>query len=217
METQDGRNMGEKTMTDEERQIERVARAICRVKHDDPDRRMPLSENPPDGQSVWTAYRRQAQAVIAAISPSNAEPVRAFAKAVLHGDDEHKAWLLEASEAFIAGEPLPAPRGKGTQSDAEPVAWRWRYPGGGWAVHTLKPWGAKGCIIEPLYTLEQSDAEPVAWRYKYKGERGEDPGDWFLADKQEIAASPREQIDVQPLYTTPPRPDVSAADYGSTK
>jgi hypothetical protein len=41
--------------------------------------------------------------------------VRAFAKAVLHGDDEHKAWLLEAAEAFIAGEPLPAPRGKGTR------------------------------------------------------------------------------------------------------
>jgi hypothetical protein len=111
----------------------------------------------------------------------------------------------------------PGPDVALTQSDAEPVAWRWRYPHGGWAVHTLKPWGAKGCIIEPLYTLAQSDAEPVAWRYKYKGERGEDPGDWFLADKQEIAASPREQIDVQPLYTTPPRPAASAADYGSTK
>jgi hypothetical protein len=41
--------------------------------------------------------------------------VRAFAKAVLHGDDAHRAWLLEAAEAFIAGKPLPAPRGKGTQ------------------------------------------------------------------------------------------------------
>jgi hypothetical protein len=44
---------------------------------------------------------------------SDAEPVQAFAKAVLHGDDEHKAWLLEAAGAFIAGNPLPAPRGKG--------------------------------------------------------------------------------------------------------
>lgn len=42
------------------------------------------------------------------------EAVRAFTKAVLHGDDEHKAWLLEAAENFIAGKPLPAPRGKGT-------------------------------------------------------------------------------------------------------
>jgi hypothetical protein len=49
------------------------------------------------------------------------EPVRAFAKAVLHGDDEHKAWLLEAAEAFIDRKPLPAQRGRGAQSDAEPV------------------------------------------------------------------------------------------------
>jgi hypothetical protein len=49
----------------------------------------------------------------AALAQSDAEPVQAFAKAVLHGDDEHKAWLLEAAGAFIAGNPLPAPRGKG--------------------------------------------------------------------------------------------------------
>lgn len=42
------------------------------------------------------------------------EAVREFATAILHGDDEHRAWLLEAAEAFIAGHPLPAPRGKGT-------------------------------------------------------------------------------------------------------
>jgi hypothetical protein len=50
----------------------------------------------------------------AALVQSDAEPVRAFAKAVLHGDNEHKAWLLEAAEAFIEGKPLPEPRGKGT-------------------------------------------------------------------------------------------------------
>jgi hypothetical protein len=56
----------------------------------------------------------------AALEQSDAEPVRVFAKAVLHGDGEHKAWLIEAAEAFIAGKPLPPPRGKGTkQSDAE--------------------------------------------------------------------------------------------------
>jgi hypothetical protein len=58
---------------------------------------------------------------LAALAQSDTEPVRAFAKAVLHGDDEHKAWLLEAAEAFIDGKPLPAPRGRGAQSDTEPV------------------------------------------------------------------------------------------------
>jgi hypothetical protein len=51
---------------------------------------------------------------------SDAEPVQAFAKAVLHGDDEHKAWLLEAAGAFIAGNPLPAPRGKGAAPPPKP-------------------------------------------------------------------------------------------------
>lgn len=37
-----------------------------------------------------------------------------FAAAILHGDDEHRDWLTEAAERFNAGEPLPAPRGKGT-------------------------------------------------------------------------------------------------------
>lgn len=36
--------------------------------------------------------------------------VIAFATAVLHGDDEHRAWLLEAASAFVAGTPLPPVR-----------------------------------------------------------------------------------------------------------
>lgn len=56
-----------------------------------------------------------------ALVQSDAEVVRAFAKAMLHGDDEHKAWLLEAAEAFIAGNPLPPPRGKGIGLDAVDV------------------------------------------------------------------------------------------------
>jgi hypothetical protein len=56
----------------------------------------------------------------AALAQSDAEPVQAFAKAVLHGDDEHKAWLLEAAGAFIAGNPLPAPRGKGAAPPPKP-------------------------------------------------------------------------------------------------
>ncbi len=43
----------------------------------------------------------------------SASEIRLFAKLVLHGDDEHRGWLLEAAERFIAGEPMPEPRGKG--------------------------------------------------------------------------------------------------------
>jgi hypothetical protein len=50
------------------------------------------------------------------LSPKQAKAVREFAQAVLHGDDEHRAWLMEAADAFIAGR-VPAPRGKGVQPD----------------------------------------------------------------------------------------------------
>lgn len=39
--------------------------------------------------------------------------VMRFAKAVLHGDDEHRAWLMAAAVAFVAGEDPPPPTGKG--------------------------------------------------------------------------------------------------------
>lgn len=40
------------------------------------------------------------------------EKVREFARAILHGDDEHRAWLLEAAEEFVIGNPPPAARDK---------------------------------------------------------------------------------------------------------
>lgn len=45
------------------------------------------------------------------------DDVRKFARAILHGDEVHKEWLLEAAEAFIAGEPLPPPRDAKTDPD----------------------------------------------------------------------------------------------------
>ncbi len=36
-----------------------------------------------------------------------------FLPAILHGDDDHRAWLRAAVEAFIARKPIPGPRGKG--------------------------------------------------------------------------------------------------------
>lgn len=35
------------------------------------------------------------------------EAIRAFVRDILHGDEEHQAWLLAAAESFIAGRPLP--------------------------------------------------------------------------------------------------------------
>jgi hypothetical protein len=53
--------------------------------------------------------------------------------------------------------------------------------------------------------LAQSDAEPVAWRWRLKG----DP-DWCF---WEDAGPWPDDVEVEPLYTVPPRPDTSAADY----
>jgi hypothetical protein len=36
-----------------------------------------------------------------------------FLPAILHGDDEHRAWLTAAVEAYLAGDPIPAPTGSG--------------------------------------------------------------------------------------------------------
>jgi hypothetical protein len=46
-----------------------------------------------------------------AIHPKQrAAHIRHFTQAILHGDDEHRAWLQEAAEAFIEGRELPPPR-----------------------------------------------------------------------------------------------------------
>jgi hypothetical protein len=44
-------------------------------------------------------------------SESDEHPVMQFAKAVLHGNEEHREWLLEAAQCFIEGKPLPERRG----------------------------------------------------------------------------------------------------------
>lgn len=44
------------------------------------------------------------------------EKVREFANLVQHGDDVHRAWLLEAAEAFINGRNISPPR----NSDQKP-------------------------------------------------------------------------------------------------
>jgi hypothetical protein len=83
---------------------------------------------------------------------SQAEPLIAgarlrdeFLPAILHGDDEHRAWLTAAVEAFIAGEPVPPPTGKGTKetriAELEQLVEAARTPAGGWTRATLAEWG----------------------------------------------------------------------------
>ena len=43
-------------------------------------------------------------------APQLARAIRAFVRLILHGDDEHQAWLLEAAERFLADESVPPPR-----------------------------------------------------------------------------------------------------------
>ena len=38
-------------------------------------------------------------------------PILRFTEAILHGDEEHQAWLLEAAQCFIEGKPIPDRRG----------------------------------------------------------------------------------------------------------
>lgn len=42
-----------------------------------------------------------------------AASVRRFAQLILHGDDAHRAWLLEAAEQYIALGTVPPPAGSG--------------------------------------------------------------------------------------------------------
>lgn len=74
--------------------------------------------------SIMPLLLRRDAAYIAAASPdvllrllaeidswhAEIKSVREFAKAILHGGAVHQAWLLEAAEAFISGQPLPPPR-----------------------------------------------------------------------------------------------------------
>src|SRR3954468_18360273 len=81
------------------------------------------------GEGDWRSrnvrYRElMSQALAAAdtfVSPAEdaADSVRRFARAILHGDEDHRAWLIEAAEAFIAGKQMPEPRGGGMPTSPE--------------------------------------------------------------------------------------------------
>lgn len=49
------------------------------------------------------------------IPPEIVKHVRAFALAILHGDETHQTWLLEAAEAYVMQRALPPPRSGATK------------------------------------------------------------------------------------------------------
>lgn len=61
------------------------------------------------GKVIGRMYRDEEIETIRAAA--RAEAIRAFANDILHGDSEHRSWLLEAAETFIAGKPMPTVRG----------------------------------------------------------------------------------------------------------
>jgi hypothetical protein len=100
------------------------------------------------------------------LSPDSTGPagaIRQFAEAILHGDDEHRSWLTEAAEAFISGQPMPAPRGKGTAAltPSAPIAAPVRDEGAREPIGYLNVYRDKhgeyevGCT-DPYHTIEEA-------------------------------------------------------------
>lgn len=59
----------------------------------------------PDG----TVNPKCEEELLSALSKPDHE-VMAFAKAILHGSQEHRYWLIEAARAFIDNKEVPPPR-----------------------------------------------------------------------------------------------------------
>lgn len=62
--------------------IEKVARAICLVRYNDPDRRMPICEENSDGPPIWTSYTRHARAAFEVIRPDTSAGLIEAAKEI---------------------------------------------------------------------------------------------------------------------------------------
>jgi len=63
-------------------------------------------------EEIFFSFTREevdtAKATLAAYHQAKAQPsqVQVFAQAILHGDKEHQAWLLEAAQCFVDGKPM---------------------------------------------------------------------------------------------------------------
>lgn len=57
-------------------------------------------------------------------APRRAGAILEFTNLILHGDEEHRRWLMEAANAYLDGKPMPPPRAQAAVDErAEPVAW----------------------------------------------------------------------------------------------
>jgi hypothetical protein len=50
------------------------------------------------------------KALVVEVERLKAAPLK-FAQAILHGSDEHRAWLTDAAQCFVQGRELPRSRG----------------------------------------------------------------------------------------------------------
>lgn len=113
-----------------------------------------------------------------------------FARAILHGDDVHRQWLLEAAQAFVTGEPLPPPRAalslpatEGGQLNSGAPQPR------GEPVHTnaTQPIGSSNTSATPSQDVEPKSRE-VVWLSEV--DAGTDNACWVISNRVDADAVP---------------------------
>lgn len=109
--------------------------------------------------------------------------VKEFATAILHGDEVHKEWLLEAADKFVKGEPVPEPRQKAVEHEWNHVAYvvgfLFRNDDKEVAlIKKLKPDWMKGKLNGVGGKIEAGESPLVAMRREFKEETGADVKNW---------------------------------------
>jgi hypothetical protein len=84
----------------------------------------------------------------------------AFIRAILHGDDEHRLWLLEAAAHWNSGQPVPEPKGFG-RKDAELASLKGRLAE---AVEALRPFSDKAIHRD---ARERPDDQGERFHFRY--------------------------------------------------
>jgi hypothetical protein len=90
--------------------VEEIARAIYGVSH-----KICCGEGPAADDESWRSYLPEARIAYEVMARSDGELVERLWSATKHGDEDHHTWLRDAYTAFFAGEPVPAPRGRGNK------------------------------------------------------------------------------------------------------
>lgn len=73
---------------------------------------------------IWHEWQAKARAALTAAAQAGKDEWRLkvleFANAILHGDDEHRAWLVEAADYFVKGGKVPRPRSQAPITPDQP-------------------------------------------------------------------------------------------------